>query len=209
MKIFALCMLACAAIAAPGGALAQRSDSVDDIIQGFGGGKPALSKNSEVDSIVRDLGGGSAPPASRGSSTFDMMKNKPVTRSWSMEEREAVEKEAVERPKRDFEVFFDYNSAEVTERAKAQLDKLGLALEDKRLSGRRFIFRGHTDAKGDANYNLRLSDLRAEAVKKYITGHFRVNESNIQSIGNGARSLKNPAAPFAEENRRVEVVGSD
>ena len=70
----------------------------------------------------------------------------------------------------------------------------------------KFIFRGHTDAHGDADYNLHLSDRRAVAIKSYIVRAFNVNERNIVVIGDGALHLKNKDNPFADENRRVEVV---
>ncbi len=65
---------------------------------------------------------------------------------------------------------------------------------------------GHTDAQGDADANLRLSQKRADAIKKYIDEKGHIEENRIIAIGFGSQK------PIVEEknsddrslNRRVE-----
>ena len=173
-----------------------------------GGAMPGDSLTAE--SIISSLGG-DAPPSenSKSRGLVAKLQKKEKDRSFTIKDREEVEKFSTDRPKISIEVFFDYNSADITSTARSTLDTLGLALRNPRLAGKTFIFRGHTDARGDANYNLQLSDRRAVAVKNYIVRSFGVDESSIASIGDGARHLKNEANPFADENRRVEVVRSN
>ncbi len=210
MRVYAT-LLTLAVIAFPFDALPQQNLTPDDIVSSLGGGQqPSPSDALSKESIVSSLGGAPAPTGTAaGKEFFKELQQTKRTRSFTIKERDEVENFSVSRPKVSIEVYFDYNSSEITSPAKATLDKLGLALQDPRLARKNFIFRGHTDAKGNENYNLQLSDRRAEAVKRYIVRTFGVVDHTILSIGNGARNLKNPDNPFADENRRVEVVRSD
>ena len=106
----------------------------------------------------------------------------------------------------DLEIFFAYKSADITPKAAAQLAPLGRALSDPRLAGDRFLIAGHTDSKGGADYNLSLSQKRAEAVREFLIAEFGVDGHRLVARGTGSTSLKNPAQPLAAENRRVQIV---
>ena len=65
---------------------------------------------------------------------------------------------------------------------------------------------GHTDSAGKEEANLKLSQARADAIKKYLQDQFKVDGSRIVAIGYGS------SKPIAREltddhkqlNRRVE-----
>ena len=70
-----------------------------------------------------------------------------------------------------------------------------------------YLIEGHTDDRGGADYNLRLSDHRAAAVKRWLVEH-DIDEARLQTQGFG---LTRPALPNDSEagraaNRRVEVA---
>jgi outer membrane protein OmpA-like peptidoglycan-associated protein len=109
-------------------------------------------------------------------------------------------------PSVELEVQFEYNSAKLTPAAVETLTTLGSALINERLAGSPFLIGGHTDAKGSADYNLRLSDRRAEAVRQFLITTFGIDASRLSAKGFGSRYLKNPRQPRAAENRRVQVV---
>jgi outer membrane protein OmpA-like peptidoglycan-associated protein len=113
---------------------------------------------------------------------------------------------AVPPPSVDLEVHFDYKSATITPQAVHVLTVLGRAPNDERLAGQTFLIAGHTDAKGGAAYNLKLSQGRAEAVRRFLIKHFSVQPNRLIAEGHGYRQLKNARMPFAEENRRVQVT---
>jgi OmpA family len=71
---------------------------------------------------------------------------------------------------------------------------------------RGFLVAGHTDAKGGTTYNQKLSEHRAEAVKRFLVRRFDIPEENLVTVGYGKQQLKNRDDPFAAENRRVQVV---
>ena len=128
------------------------------------------------------------------------------TRSLTIDEGEHVVALSKDRPKIDLEIYFDYNSAVITAKARPQLDALGEALHSPRLEGAVIVLGGHTDAKGGDEFNLKLSQRRAEAVKRYLVDKLKLTAENLSTVGYGKRELKNKEEPFSGENRRVQVI---
>jgi outer membrane protein OmpA-like peptidoglycan-associated protein len=130
------------------------------------------------------------------------------TRQITVEERKQVVEviEDNDLPAIDLEVFFDFDSAEITPEALPILKKLGAALSDEKLKGSVFLVAGHTDAKGSDAYNLALSDSRAKSVAGFLIENFHIDPKQLVALGFGEEKLKNPENPLAAENRRVQVV---
>jgi len=106
----------------------------------------------------------------------------------------------------DLRVIFPFDSAEITPDARRNLDALGAALMDGRLSADRFEIAGHTDGLGDENYNGTLSERRAQAVVEYLEGNFAIPRERLLGRGYGEAYLANPEDPGNPENRRVEIL---
>jgi outer membrane protein OmpA-like peptidoglycan-associated protein len=130
------------------------------------------------------------------------------TRQIVVEERTELTKMVKEGdlPALDLEIYFDFDSSVITPRAVPTLIKLGQALSNDQLKASSFLISGHTDAKGAPDYNQRLSEARAVAVKAFLVGNFQVNPLQLISVGYGAEDLKNPNDSQAAENRRVTIV---
>ena len=128
------------------------------------------------------------------------------TRGLTLNERERVAEIARNKPAIDLEVYFDYDSSAITTEAEPELMKLGRALTNRDLQGGVFLVAGHTDAKGGVDYNQRLSDRRAQAVKQFLIDKFNLSDDSLVATGYGKSKLKNTADPYAAENRRVQVV---
>ena len=99
----------------------------------------------------------------------------------------------------------DFDSVRLRPEGAAVLDRLAAALQTSDLKDSRFLIEGHTDAKGDAAYNLHLSQQRADEVRRYLQAH-GVAEPRLSAVGRGAQEPANPAQPLAAENRRVRIV---
>lgn len=108
-------------------------------------------------------------------------------------------------PAVNLQVQFAFNSAELEPAGRRQLDELGKALNHKSLSTWGFELTGHTDKVGSAEYNLKLSLERANAVKHYLMVKHGINPARLIPLGLGFSQLANPAQPTAAINRRVEV----
>lgn len=101
-------------------------------------------------------------------------------------------------------VTFEFNSAELTAQARQVLDQLSIALRSQQLDGSRIVIEGHTDTVGGDDYNLRLSERRADAVGRYLAGQ-QVDSGRLQVVGKG-ESDPLDADGTAAVNRRVRVV---
>jgi outer membrane protein OmpA-like peptidoglycan-associated protein len=128
------------------------------------------------------------------------------TRSLSASERQKIAEIAKSKPNIDLEVYFDYDSSAITRRAESDLMKLGRALTNPDLKGSVFLIGGHTDAKGNDDYNQKLSERRAAAVKRFLKQKFDIPDDTLVTVGYGEEQLKNSSDPFASENRRVQIV---
>lgn len=105
----------------------------------------------------------------------------------------------------DLKIFFPFNSADLTEQARAQLDQLGRALASPELRPFRFRIAGHTDAVGSEAYNESLSARRARAVVDYLIARHGISRERLAALGLGERELADPADPASAANRRVEI----
>ena len=102
-------------------------------------------------------------------------------------------------------IQFDFNSAHVKPESQQALVNLAQALKSPELNEARFAVEGHTDSRGRADYNLKLSQQRADAVR-IVLAHNGVVESRLSAVGKGSTEPANAADPQAAENRRVRIV---
>jgi outer membrane protein OmpA-like peptidoglycan-associated protein len=103
-------------------------------------------------------------------------------------------------------ILFDFDKADIKPESDRQLAEMAKYLQDNP-QARVFII-GHTDNKGALDYNVGLSNRRAEAVAKALAGKHRIDPRRLTARGLG------PLAPVASNrtedgqarNRRVEMV---
>jgi len=138
--------------------------------------------------------------------TIDDLKTKAASRGLSVPERAQLADAVADKPSLDFVIYFDLNSATISAKSKATLDALGTALQDDSLKGASIMVAGHTDATGRPEYNLTLSERRAQAVRDYLNGKFSVPGSELTVVGYGSERLKDAAEPNSSVNRRVQIV---
>lgn len=102
-------------------------------------------------------------------------------------------------------IAFEFDSADLTERARLDLDNVADALNGPELIGTRLTIEGHTDASGSAAYNLRLSQQRAEAVVAYLMRR-GVAAGRLHAVGFGEHRLLPEHGETDDRQRRVEIV---
>ena len=103
--------------------------------------------------------------------------------------------------------IFEYDSDMLQGSAISQLQKLGTLIQRNPKST--FSVEGYTDSFGTFEYNLELSQRRAESVKRYLVEVMRINPAQVEAHGYGATKFRASANGSIEEqspNRRVEVV---
>jgi outer membrane protein OmpA-like peptidoglycan-associated protein len=112
------------------------------------------------------------------------------------------------KPSLSLQIQFEFNSAQISPVSQQALLNLSTALKAAELSASKFEVEGHTDAKGNDAYNLKLSQQRAEAVQQFLV-HQGVAINRLVASGKGSTHLANAANPLAAENRRVRIVNLD
>jgi outer membrane protein OmpA-like peptidoglycan-associated protein len=119
---------------------------------------------------------------------------------------EGRQERAETAPSLDLDINFEYASARLTPDARIVLDNLGQALTDPVLRDSRIRIAGHTDARGNRDYNLRLSRQRARAVADYLVRVHRIDTRRLAVEGLGFSELLDPAHPESPVNRRVQIT---
>jgi OOP family OmpA-OmpF porin len=79
------------------------------------------------------------------------------------------------------DVLFEFNRAELKPEGQQKLDELAGRIQDANLEA--IVATGHADRIGKEEYNQKLSEQRAEAVKDYLNG--KVATGNIEVAGKG------------------------
>ncbi len=99
-------------------------------------------------------------------------------------------------------VYFESNSARLTSESAGALDEAGAALA--RYPELRIEVEGHTDARGAAAYNMRLSQRRAESVRTYLIDHFKLDPAHVTAKGYGEEHASAGRTPEdLQHDRRV------
>ncbi len=102
-------------------------------------------------------------------------------------------------------VRFDTNKSTLTTTAKANLDKLVPVF--KSYADTDIVIYGYTDSTGSAEYNLNLSQQRANSVEKYLESK-GLNMSRFKMVGMGIADpiATNDTPEGRSQNRRVEFA---
>jgi len=107
----------------------------------------------------------------------------------------------------DESIPFAFNKSELSEDAKAELDILAelLVQENKNVY---IEIQGHTDDVGTEEYNLKLGQIRADAVKQYLhTKHeIPLHRMDSFSYGKSRPVASNDTAENRAQNRRVVLM---
>jgi photosystem I P700 chlorophyll a apoprotein A2 len=111
----------------------------------------------------------------------------------------------------DADVLFDFDKSELKPAAVGSLGEVAAVL--KEMASSPATIDGHTDGKGDANYNQKLSERRAASVRDWLVKQGGVAASRLTARGFG---MTHPIAPNTkpdgsddpagrQKNRRVEI----
>jgi len=106
----------------------------------------------------------------------------------------------------DDSMKFPVNKADLSPEAMARLD----AFIEKLKTDNRNVYievQGHTDITGDKDYNYKLGEERAEAVRRYLNQHgVALNRIGTISYGPDAPVAPNETRDGRQQNRRVVLV---
>ena len=108
-------------------------------------------------------------------------------------------------PSRTYLVFFDWDKADLTERARQIISQA--AQNSTRVTYTRIEVAGHADRTGTPQYNQRLSMRRAETVaSELVKDGVPQNAIDVQAYGDTRPLVPTAAGVREPQNRRVEIV---
>jgi OmpA-OmpF porin, OOP family len=106
------------------------------------------------------------------------------------------------------DVLFDTGRATLKPGADRDLDRLAQALKDN--ANTRVLIEGHTDSVGGDEYNLALSQKRAESVADALQMRgVPADRYQVKGLGKDFPVASNATSAGRQQNRRVEIVFSD
>lgn len=101
-------------------------------------------------------------------------------------------------------LYFDYGKNSITSRSQPELKRLLTLLKTN--PKLKIEIGGHTDNKGSAEFNQRLSEQRAASITKYLQQH-GISANRLRAIGYGLRQpvASNDIEANRQRNRRTEL----
>ena len=107
------------------------------------------------------------------------------------------------------DVYFDYNSNEIREDARAKLQQNVEALKKlfSEFPGDVALIEGHCDERGSAEYNLGLGDRRAQSVREFLLSlGIPANLMRVVSYGKERPQCTEPSEECLQKNRRAHFA---
>jgi len=103
-------------------------------------------------------------------------------------------------------IEFDIDQAVIRSQYRDEVAKVGDFM--KKYPTTTAVIEGHTDNVGPSDYNMKLSQARAESVVNYLVENFGIDRSRLSAVGYG---LTRPIASNAtnegkQKNRRIEAI---
>ncbi|MCR9016838.1 OmpA family protein [Aquiflexum gelatinilyticum] len=120
------------------------------------------------------------------------------------------EKVSFDKGIRIFDIYYDYNSADIRSDASVELRKIIEVMRDNPQF--RLQMYSHTDSRGKAEYNEKLSESRGLSVVNFLSSE-GIASRRVRSVGMGESKLVNDCVDVVEcseeehqRNRRTEFV---
>jgi outer membrane protein OmpA-like peptidoglycan-associated protein len=109
-------------------------------------------------------------------------------------------------PRLIVDIQFDEDTPIVRPDSYRTLGRIADTLGDPALLGYKFLIVGHAPAGGRRDFNLALSQRRADAVRDILVNTFKIAPKSLQSIGLGEEQLLDAARPNAPTNQRIQIA---
>jgi outer membrane protein OmpA-like peptidoglycan-associated protein len=159
------------------------------------------------DDIIKRLSGLEATPdlnvAALRQRAFERAKSKADAVALK---RPPIAAELLELPRFMVEVQFDPDASTIRPESYQTLGRIADALCHSTLLRYGFLIVGRTDATGKREYNLTLSQKRADSIRDALVNTFKISPKRLQTVGLGEEQLQDAARPTAAINQQVQVV---
>jgi outer membrane protein OmpA-like peptidoglycan-associated protein len=189
---FSTLLLALSAGLLPSVANAQSNVTYGEILASLGGsGRAVQAAGVNLEALRQDI---TQRIINEGKGTENAASPPPVLQ------------ELASLPNLTLVIEFDFDSDRIRPQSYPAIARIADALHHPVLLGYRFMVAGHTDGKGTREYNLDLSQRRANAVVEALVTSFNIEPDRLGALGLGEEQLRSPADPEGAINRRVQIL---
>jgi outer membrane protein OmpA-like peptidoglycan-associated protein len=162
-----------------------------------------------ADEWVGRLGSPEAAPdldlAALKQQAMDRIKAKAKTDAAPLK-RPPVAPDLLKLPQFSADIQFDEDAAVVRPESYRLLGRIADTLYHPSLLGYKFLIVGHTVSTGKREYNLTLSQRRADALRDVLVTTFKVSPKRLLALGLGEEQLLDGNRPTAPVNAQIQVV---
>lgn len=139
----------------------------------------------------------------------DIDRNAPVATY-----KEITDKDVTVRGNDDYAIYsvdetilFGTDSKEIRAEAAPKLKQVAQSLNQRYNDGQIRVY-GYTDSRASKNYNEKLAEERAEAVRNWLTqnGNISAARITVHAVGEADPTASNQTSEGRQQNRRVEIV---
>lgn len=120
--------------------------------------------------------------------------------------RHRVAPELLKLPQLLVDLQFDPDSAIVRPQSYETLGLIADAMVRAAMLPYGILIVGRTESTGKRDYNLTLSQRRADSIRDVLVTTFKISPKRIQAIGLGEEQLQDVNQPSAAVNRQFEIV---
>ena len=120
--------------------------------------------------------------------------------------RPLIAPDLLKLPQFSAELQFDEDAAVIRPESYRTLGRIADTLYQPSLWGYKFLIVGHTISTGKRDYNLTLSQRRADVVRDILISTFKISPKRLQSIGLGEEQMLDSARPTAPVNQQFQVL---
>ena len=162
-----------------------------------------------ADEWVGKLGGLDAAPdldlAALKQQAMDRIKAKAKTDAAPLK-RPPVAPDLLKLPQFSADIQFDEDAAVVRPESYRLLGRIADTLYHPSLLGYKFLIVGHTVSTGKREYNLTLSQRRADALRDVLVTTFKVSPKRLVALGLGEEQLLDGNRPAAPVNAQIQIM---
>jgi outer membrane protein OmpA-like peptidoglycan-associated protein len=120
--------------------------------------------------------------------------------------RPPVAPELLRLPQVTVEVRFDPDSSIIRPNSYQTLGLLADAFLRSTMLSNTFLIVGHTESTGKREFNLTLSQRRADSIRDALVTTFKISPKRIQTLGLGEEQMRDAAQPASATNQRFQIV---
>jgi OOP family OmpA-OmpF porin len=184
MTLLTVCLMVAMPVAA---ALAQSVATTEDMVDRLAG----LETTAELDAAVLRQ-----QASDRVKSKVDAVALK----------RPPVAAQLLKLPHLNLDIQFNPDSAVIRPDSYRMLGRIADAFADPRMLPFGFLVVGHTESTGKRDYNLTLSQRRADSIRDVLVTTFKISPKRIQAVGLGEEQLLDAEHPKAPVNQQIQIV---